>query len=83
MKKKNKTEKKTTLDRLTLGGAATFYDVPQGGEISQRLYDLGVRRGVRVECVLESPLGDPRAYRVRGTVIALRRTDAEKIGIES
>ena len=50
--------------------------------MEQRLRDLGLVRGTRVTCVVKSPAGDPRAYLIRGALIALRRTDAAGIRLE-
>ena len=44
--------------------------------LSGRLRDLGFTENTPVTCVRTAPLGDPSAYRIRGTMIALRRTDA-------
>ena len=52
------------------------------GEMRRRLQDLGFINATRVSGVQSSPLGDPRAYRVRETVIALRRKDAATILIK-
>ena len=43
--------------------------------MKKRLMDIGLIPGTAVECVGESPLGDPRAYLIRDAVIAIRRTD--------
>ena len=45
----------------------------------RRLQDIGFIPGTAVTCLQRSPLGDPTAYRIRGTVIALRREDAKNI----
>ncbi|MHC4732053.1 MAG: FeoA family protein [Planctomycetota bacterium] len=37
--------------------------------------------GTRVEAELRSPRGDPTAYRVRGTLIALRSDQADHVRI--
>lgn len=47
-----------------------------------RLKDLGIVKGTRVRCLLKSPLGEPKAYLIRGAVFALRREDAEGILIK-
>lgn len=47
----------------------------------KRLMDIGLIPGTAVECVGESPLGDPRAYLIRGAVIAIRRTDGREISV--
>lgn len=41
--------------------------------------DLGFSGGTAVEKTGISPLGDPCAYKILGTIIALRRQDACKI----
>ncbi len=51
-------------------------------QMQQRLYDLGIYPGGKVKLVLISPKGDPKAYEVRGTVIALRNEDAQYIEVE-
>ena len=49
------------------------------GDLRKRLMDIGFVPGTKVECVRISPFGDPKAYYVRGAVIALRKEDAETI----
>jgi DtxR family Mn-dependent transcriptional regulator len=48
----------------------------------RRLLDLGLLPGTEVAAELESPGGDPTAYRVRGSLIALRADQARMIQIE-
>lgn len=55
----------------------------QDDPMGRRLQDLGFVEGTEVCCLQESPLGDPTAFRVRGTVIALRGNDAARIRVES
>ncbi len=47
----------------------------------RRLMDLGILPGTRIEVEMKSPTGDPTAYRVRDSVIALRREQASQIHI--
>jgi DtxR family Mn-dependent transcriptional regulator len=47
----------------------------------RRLLDLGFVPGTLVEIEMVSPSGDPTAYRVRGTVVALRREQANLIRV--
>jgi DtxR family transcriptional regulator, Mn-dependent transcriptional regulator len=49
----------------------------------RRLMDLGFVPGTWVEVEMISPAGDPTAYRVRGTVVALRRQQAGLIQVRS
>lgn len=49
----------------------------------RRIFDLGIIPGTEIKSLQKSPLGDPGAYFVRGTVIALRNMDARKIIVET
>lgn len=66
---------------LSPGGVAIVRELSARGALRRRLQDLGFVPGAKVECLGHSPLGDPRAYRVRGMVIALRGSDAEAIQV--
>lgn len=61
---------------------ANISPVCQGNE-RRRLMDLGVLPGTLVEAEFISPGGDPTAYRVRGTLLALRHEQANFINILS
>ena len=47
------------------------------------LLRLGLFPGTEVQCLLRSPLGDPTAYRCRGTTVAVRRGDAARIDVSA
>jgi DtxR family Mn-dependent transcriptional regulator len=47
----------------------------------RRLMDLGLTPGGRVEATLTNSFGDPRAFRVRGALIGLRKQQAELIWV--
>lgn len=49
------------------------------GAQRRRLLDLGVVPGTVIRAELSSVSGDPMAYRIRGAVIALRRSQADDI----
>jgi Fe2+ transport system protein FeoA len=49
--------------------------------MNRRLIDLGFYKGTAIKRVLTSPKGDPIAYRVRGTTIALRNNDAKYVEV--
>ncbi|HIS03412.1 MAG TPA: ferrous iron transport protein A [Candidatus Pullichristensenella avicola] len=73
-----------TLDRLRPGESATVRGLlPDNGRlIARRLMDLGFTRGAHVRCLFAAPSGEPRAYRIRGAVVALRREDAALVRAE-
>ncbi len=49
------------------------------GFMRRRLLDLGFTPGARVRHDLSTFAGDPRAYRLRGTTIALRRDQSDRV----
>ena len=51
-------------------------------ELRKRLRELGLLEKTTVECVRKSPAGDPKAYLIRGAVIALRNKDAATVFVE-
>ena len=69
----------TTLDKILIGDFAVVVAVNTKLSLKQRLYDIGLVPGTKIKVVHQSPAGNPRAYLVRGAVIALRNCDAEKI----
>lgn len=69
----------TTLNKISTGEFAIVSSVDTELSLKQRLYDIGFVPGTRIKIVHQSPAGNPRAYLVRGAVIALRNCDAEKI----
>lgn len=62
-----------TLSELQPGQSATVRSVCAPDGMQRRLRDLGLIENTRVVCLGRSPMGDPSAYLIRGTVIALRR----------
>jgi DtxR family Mn-dependent transcriptional regulator len=71
-----------TLADLRTGERATVRGVRVSGFTRRRLFDLGFTPGVVVECAFPSAFGEPRAYRVRGSLIALRPEQARRIEVE-
>lgn len=49
------------------------------GVLRRRLLDLGFVPGNVIEVLQKSPLGDPVAFRVNNTTIALRREESSQI----
>tara|TARA_R110002050_G_scaffold94765_1_gene197040 strand:+ start:19296 stop:20318 length:1023 start_codon:yes stop_codon:yes gene_type:complete len=52
------------------------------GESRRRLLDLGFVKGADISIDLMNPLGEPHAYLIKGTSIALRKDQAKKILIK-
>lgn len=69
------------LTELSLSTTAMVHRVslPEAGR--RRLLDLGFAPGVPITPLFHSPLGDPTAYEIMGSIIALRREDAMQIEV--
>ncbi len=67
------------MQELSCGQSAYIRELALDGAIKARLLDLGFIAGSRVTCLFTSALGDPRAYEIRGTTIALRAEDAQRV----
>ena len=70
-----------TLLSAEIGHSTIIYSLAASGLSNRRLLDLGMTPGTKVTCLYAAPSGDPRAYLVRGTVIALRENDAKNVMI--
>ncbi|HIY59021.1 MAG TPA: ferrous iron transport protein A [Candidatus Tetragenococcus pullicola] len=68
-----------SLCDLKVGEEALVQEITSPADMKQRLWDLGFTTGTKVQCVQESPAGDPVAYRIRGTIIAIRKKDAKTV----
>lgn len=71
-----------TLDMLKTGETAVVTKINNVDTERRRLLDLGILPGTRIENVMKSPLGDPIAYRVRNSTVALRKAQAQLIEIQ-
>ncbi len=69
------------LSNLPLNKNGIIKNVKCNEDIKRRLLDLGLVKGTNIIPVLVSPSKDPRAFEVRGSIIAIRKEDAEKIEI--
>lgn len=71
------------LSALPLGVEAVVFGIAGTchGANRRRLQDLGFVEGSAVSVDLESPLGNPTAYLIRGTTIALRSDQARHIQV--
>jgi len=73
---------KKKLSELTAGKTAIIKEILINGLNRRRFFDLGFTPGTEITVAFESPLSDPTAYNIRGTVIAVRTEEAENISIE-
>lgn len=69
------------LSEITVGGTCKIAYLELHGVLRRRIQDLGIIPGTYVECIRRGPSGDPTAYTVRGTTVALRKEDACLINV--
>lgn len=67
------------LTAVGTGQAVTVAEINLPQESRQRLMEMGLLSGTRVELVRFAPLGDPVEIRVRGYNLTLRKNEAEQI----
>ena len=70
------------LYELPLNTIGIIDELNCGGNIRRRLLDLGLVKGTKIMPVFKSPSGDPTAYEIRKTLIALRKEDSCLINLK-
>ena len=71
------------LSRLPLGKRARVRSLSAVEPLKGRLLDLGFVPESEITPLYAAPLGDPRAYLICDTVIALRQRDAATVAVEA
>lgn len=71
-----------TLLSIKKGESATIKKLKNPDKMKSRLMDMGLTPGTLTKVLFEAPSGDPRAFLVRGAVIALRKKDCGVIETE-
>ena len=71
-----------TLNNLKINKIAEIENINCQNNIKRRMMDLGIVKGTKIKAILKSPSGNPKAYEVRGSVIAIRNEDAKQIVIK-
>ena len=71
-----------SLDQLRSGQSAYINKIDLTGILRRRIFDLGFIPGTPIKCVRHSPAGNPIAYFIRGTTIAIRNEDAAHIHVD-
>lgn len=73
------TKNLTSLSKCSFGDCFLIKEINIEGPLRRRLLDLGFVKGAEISVFRKSPLGDPVAYRVSNTTIALRNDESSKI----
>lgn len=71
-----------SLSDIKVGDKVIIKKVNANDNIKRRLLDIGLIEGTKVECILKSFFNDPLAYLIRGTIIAIRKEDSDKILVD-
>lgn len=71
-----------TLNFLEIGQIARVLVIDKKSNLYQRFLDIGITENTIIECVLKSPWGNPKAYRIKGATIAIRDEDASTIKVD-
>lgn len=72
---------KIRLDALPLNTTGKVEKLTCNDSVKRRLLDLGIVKGTKITPVLKSPSGDPTAFFVRGSTIAIRKEETELIEV--
>lgn len=71
--------KNICLNDLKMGEMGVITSLSAQGTIKRRLLDIGLVNNTEIQCVLDSPSKDPKAFLIRGAVIALRNEDCQNV----
>ena len=73
----------TRLSDLEQGSSAVIESIPTRNASLTRLRELGLLPGTRIQLIRRAPMGDPIEISVRGSLISLRKKEAELIEIQT
>lgn len=71
-----------TLNDLCIDERCVVSKVNCKGIMRRRVMDIGIIPGTIIECIFYSPSGNPKAYRIKDSLIALRNEDASMIEVK-
>lgn len=67
------------LSDITIETCCTIEELNHETEMKRRLLDLGIMKGAEIKPILAGAFHGMRAYRIKGTTIALRNREASQI----
>lgn len=71
-----------SASQLKFGEKVIIRNIDSSHPSSRRILEIGFTPGQEIELINSSIFNDPLAFSIRGTVIALRKTDAACIKVE-
>ncbi|MCG8584456.1 MAG: ferrous iron transport protein A [Pirellulales bacterium] len=73
----------TRLSELAIGARGRVSQVHGTDAISIRLMEMGVTPSVEVAVIGAAPLGDPIELEIRGYRLSVRRSEAERVDVDT
>jgi ferrous iron transport protein A len=71
-----------TASQLKLGEKVTIRKIDPSHPSARRILEIGFTPGQQIELMNSSFFNDPLAFSIRGSLIALRRNEADCIKVE-
>ena len=72
-----------SLDSLKPGESGTILHITASSALKLHLMELGFVAGSSITFLMSTPFGDPNIYALRGTSIALRKSEAGCIRVRT
>ena len=70
-----------TLNNIKIDDNVKVVNINDNCSIKRRLMDIGLVPGTYIKLLYKSTFGDPKAYLIRNTVIAIRDMDSKYIEV--
>lgn len=70
------------LNELKDGDHAEIIKIEGAGEIRQRLLEMGLVKGVRLQLLRVAPLGDPIEIKIHNFLLSLRKEEAAQVVVK-
>lgn len=67
------------LSQVNIGVKYIIKEINDKSSLKIRLRDMGFVNGSEVTCMFKSIFNNPGAYKIKGTLVALRNDEAENI----
>lgn len=70
-----------TLSQMKVNESGYITSIDNGSNFGRRFSDMGFIMGQKISCTNIGFFGSPIAYQIRGSKVALRKRDADRIGV--
>lgn len=73
----------TCLAQMSVGSRGRVSQVDGLDDVSLRLLEMGLTPGVEFTLIGTAPLGDPLEVQVRGYRLSIRKSEAQRVEVET